>query len=330
MELLENQIEDIIYTSPWILDDNYIIAQIAGSRGQNGRQVNPVKRGGKFIDLLFKDTRDNRPVVIELKKSTLTRESLGQILEYKSLLFSLDDEEKELWINEFGRYYYCPKLILIGSEIEESIQIAATLAGIDVRIFTTEISHIGLSSFESIIEKQEQWNRFRNCGIRAVHERKDWINNLLDQINEFLQDFHEKVRTIKKVPQPAITKTYFPQGNPFINIPFYNGDDEYIAGFYEFYDASLPFDDEYIYCEFNFVNDDIEAKLLKNLKKQVVEFCTLNNLEYCEVGPNLMPILKVKREVFENSRALNQLLSRFLEKALVIYNDCYNTETLQV
>ncbi|WP_255547793.1 hypothetical protein [Crassaminicella indica] len=41
---------------------------------------------------MFKDTRDNRPVIVELKKESLIRENIAQILEYRALVVSMDDE----------------------------------------------------------------------------------------------------------------------------------------------------------------------------------------------------------------------------------------------
>lgn len=329
MQLLEHEIEEIIYNSPWLLDENYVIAEIPGSRGQDGRQVHPNNGERKSIDLLLKDTRDKRPVVVELKKGALTRESIGQILEYKSLLLGLEEEERELWIDQFGKNYYCPKLILIGTEIEESIKIAANLAGIDIKLFTVDFSEIGLTTFKSIIDLQKEWNRFRNSGKRAVHEREEWINDLLDRINEFLDKFPEQIKTIKRVPIPRDSKIYTPQGNPFLNIPFYNDDEDCIAGIYEFYDSTLPFDDEFIYLEFIFVNETIKDKaLLEQLRQQVINFCTLNDLEYSLIGPNQMPIPKVAREVLEKPDAFNQLLFNFLTKAVELYDECYRVNSI--
>ncbi len=37
MDLLEKNIEDIIYNSPWLLDERYIIPKIKGSRNEFGR-----------------------------------------------------------------------------------------------------------------------------------------------------------------------------------------------------------------------------------------------------------------------------------------------------
>lgn len=325
MELSESQIEDIIYNSPWLLNDNYIIPEIKGARGLFGRQVNPVEKGGKYIDLLFKDITDERPVIIELKKGCLTRESIGQILEYKSLIMTLEENTKEAWIKEFGRNYYCPKLILIGSEINDSIKIAANLAGVEVRIFDTEFLSIGLSTFEEIEKRQKEWNNFRNSGKRALHEREEWINDLLDRINEILEDFPE-ITTITKVPYPKESKLYISEtGNPFLNIPIFY-DDKCIAGMYEYFDDQLPFNDNYIYFEFSFVNDDTEYSVKKPLVEEVLNFCTLHNLKYTAYGPESMPILHLERTIIELSDQFDVLLRELMEKAVEIYEESVTSQ----
>ena len=94
LSLTENQIEEIIYSSPWLVDERFLIPNIIGSRGEKGRQINIGRDKSRFIDLLFKDTRDKRPVIIELKRGKILRENIGQILEYRALLLSLDDDQK--------------------------------------------------------------------------------------------------------------------------------------------------------------------------------------------------------------------------------------------
>ncbi len=327
MELTETQIEDIIYTSPWLLNDNYIIPEIKGARGQFGRQVNPVEKGGKFIDLLFKDITDERPVIIELKKGCLTRESIGQILEYRSLLMILDEEAKEAWIKEFGRNYYCPKLILIGSVINDTIKIAANLAGVEVRTFDTEFTSIGLSTFEEIEKRQKEWNNFRNSGKRALHEREEWINDLLDRINEILEDFPE-ITTITEVPYPKKSKVFIEEmGSPFINIPFFI-EENYISGMYEYFDEKLPFNDDHIYFEFYFVNDDSEYSVKKPLVEEVLSFCKEHNLSYTAYGSESMPIVHMDRTTIESSDQFDVLLRELMEKAVEIYEASLKSQDL--
>lgn len=102
MQLQEKHIEDIIYNSPWLLDERFIVSSIKGIAGP-GRQVNVGKGQNRYIDLLFKDTRDNRPVVIELKKGELVRENIAQILEYRALVISIDEDARVEWEKEFEK-----------------------------------------------------------------------------------------------------------------------------------------------------------------------------------------------------------------------------------
>lgn len=317
MVLTESQIEDIIYNSPWLLDDNYIIPEIKGAKGQFGRQVNPLKKGGKFIDLLFKDITDERPVIIELKKGCLTRESIGQILEYKSLLMTLEESTKEAWVKEFGRNYYCPKLILIGNTINEGIRIAANLAGVEVRTFDMELSSLDLSTFKEIEKRQQEWNLFRKSGKRAIHERERWINDLLDRINKIVVGF-PGLQTIIQVPRPKASKTYFEIGNPFINIPF-QLEDEVIGGMYEYFDDQLPFNDDYLYFEFEFVNKNISRHEKEPLIEKVISFCRENNLKYTEYGLESMPIVHLDRTTIESLHDFNKLFTKLIRKAIEIH-----------
>ena len=56
----ETEVEDILYENFWIINPNYEIPDILGSTGKKGRQINIGNDYPRYIDLLFKDTLDNR------------------------------------------------------------------------------------------------------------------------------------------------------------------------------------------------------------------------------------------------------------------------------
>jgi hypothetical protein len=74
----ESQFEDILTKYPELIEVGLSLI---------GRQV---KIGGKFIDLLF-DDRHGHKLIVELKKGTILRKHIGQLLDYEGYLLTPDD-----------------------------------------------------------------------------------------------------------------------------------------------------------------------------------------------------------------------------------------------
>ena len=74
----ESDFEDILTKYPELIEEGISLI---------GRQVR-VK--GKYIDLLFKD-RFGQKIIVELKKGTILRKHIGQLLDYEGHLLTPDD-----------------------------------------------------------------------------------------------------------------------------------------------------------------------------------------------------------------------------------------------
>lgn len=322
MDLLEKDIEEIIYNSPWLLDDRFVIPKIKGSNNKFAKQINiGGNRLNRYIDLLFKDTRDNRPVIIELKKNSLKRKDIAQILEYRALFVSMDEEEKLKWQSEFGQNYYCPKLMLIGTEASEEVKLSANLAGIEIRTLG-EIKDIEIH-FNSVIDindKLDSWNMFLNTGNRTLEERDEWVEEIYDWIKDIVDEV-EEVTTIKKICTTVsknswITDCVF----PFINLPIYYKE-ENLCGLYEYYDKHLSFSDEHIYFDFivqsilynNFENDDI----LEKMKNRVNELLISKEYEILHFE-NGIATIKIKRSVLNDYDKFKNHLIILIKDAIYI------------
>ncbi len=321
MKITELQIENIIYESPWLLDERFIIPKISGSRGENGRQINVGKENNRFIDLLFKDTRDNRPVIIELKKGKIIRENIAQTLEYRALITSLNEESKEKWITEFGQNYYAPKMILIGSEADEDTILSANLTGIEVRTFeTTYDSKIGFETFKDLKSKLKEWNSLRNSGNRTLIDREEWIENLVERINHILNKEFKEVTTINSPHYINSKKCFYSYTFPFINIPFFYKE-EILIGLYEYYDELLPFDEKYFYCDYDFLFEKESKKELTDeiisLAKKRMEKLGYELVSYPEYE---ISVLKLPRTILENEEEFKKTIKIVINTAIELFD----------
>lgn len=317
MELLEKHIEDIIYESPWLLDERFDIPNIRGAvKNQPSRQVNVGPNGvNRYIDLLFRDTRDNRPVIIELKKGDLVRENIAQILEYRALVVSLDEDKKDEWFNAFGKNYYCPKLILIGTNVTESIEISANLAGIEIRLLKgLERLSVDFSEIGQISYKLNEWNRFMKSGNRTLEDREAWMREIYDWVNETIVDFGDAEIITGKLTESTQKNSWITGSvSTVINLPvFYNN--EPLCGLYEYYDEVLNYSSDYIYFDFSVQNTTrlmgenwVEGKvrdLLLSKKYEVIHF-----EQFCAT-------IRFERKLLDDKNAFKERLTRLINDTL--------------
>jgi hypothetical protein len=109
LELTEKQFEDILAKYPEIIESGLTLI---------GRQVNI---SGKFIDLLFEDKRGDT-LIVELKKGTVKREHIAQLLDYEGF-----------FVSEFNP---TTRVMLIGNRIPKNLQNALDHHGIEYAFFS--------------------------------------------------------------------------------------------------------------------------------------------------------------------------------------------------
>lgn len=238
----EAAVEELLYENFWIISPNYEIPDILGSTGKNGRQINIGNKDRRYIDLLFKDTLDNRPVIIEIKKDTIDKKHIGQILEYKSLIYTLPDSAKESFLKEFKNNYLAPKLLLIGYDIDSQIQLMANMAGIETRIFGDEIKKLKLNPAELN-------NKLKS--LRLVIENKLELKSKPEFIKIFSEELNDVVKNIHKdisSPTQTIKHGYNDELIFFDQKVLFNG--YCLCGFYEYsIDDDLLINENHFYVD---------------------------------------------------------------------------------
>ncbi len=314
--LSEKEIEDIIYSAPWLVSHRYIISNIVGSSKEKGRQI---RVGKKFIDLLFKDTIDNRPVIVELKKGQLKRVDIAQILEYRALILTLSDGDKAKWEKEFEINYYSPKLILIGSEAPEEVKISANLAGIEIREFGRDTDlEIDFFKIQNIPEKLEAWNRFMKSGNRNLEDRDGWIEKIYKWCSDVCITTNDV--SITKLAKTSagngwIEGIYF----PFINIGIQCEQDNLI-GIYEYFSPDLKFDDEFFYLDFYFdIRDDYSEGTIEVIDKYIKSEIEKIGFNFCFESDDYYTI-KLSRVLLENEQEFKNNLIKILKTAIMLKN----------
>jgi len=323
MILKEKDIEDIIYNSPWLMDERFVIPSIRGKENQPGRQINIGGiRLNRYIDLLFKDTRDNRPVIVELKKCRLERENIAQILEYKALVVSMDDETRMEWEREFGRNYYCPKLILVGTEAAEEVKISANLAGIEIRTLIGEENlEVNFTEINEINDKLSEWNKFLKSGNRTIDDRGEWVQEIGDLVKDIVDEFKDDRLHTEKLYE-VFSKGGWVEGVvfPFINIAI-SYEDTYLCGIYEYFDEILKFSHEYMYFDFLIKKiqdlDDTDEKLTSKLEEKIKLLLKSEGYNIIQFNEG-MATIKLSRNIIEDTLKFREELTKLINTAITL------------
>lgn len=321
--LNEKEIADLLYRFPWLMDGRYVISELNGSLGR-GRGVKVGRDGlNRDIDLLFKDTRDNRPVIVEIINCALTGEQVARMLEYRSLVTSMDESLKFQWQTEFGNNYFVPKMILVGTEASEEVTISANLAGIEVRLIKGIHSlPINFDTIELISAKLEKWNSFINSGNRTLRDRQNWVNDIFRKIKTFINNYDSDDLTTVNTLCTTNLKNSYVRGQvfPFINIPIRYQDKE-LLGFYEFYSDELCFDEKYIYCDFvierSYYTADKDEAMVNQMVTRAKQ--VLKDMGYDVIAfDSGMATIKISREVMEKDDDFMVILDKLIKDALLI------------
>ncbi|CAB5110363.1 hypothetical protein D3OALGA1CA_1988 [Olavius algarvensis associated proteobacterium Delta 3] len=109
--LLEKNFEDIICKYPELIENDLIL---------KGRQV---RVRGKIMDILFED-KFGQKLIVELKRGTIHRKHIGQVMEYEGSVLSVEDPTA--------------RIILIGNRVPPNFKTALDHHGIEWREFTEQ------------------------------------------------------------------------------------------------------------------------------------------------------------------------------------------------
>jgi hypothetical protein len=86
----------------------------------------------KRIDLILKDQLSGRPVIVEFKLYDLDRETIGQILEYKTRIVVGINDEDNILFKIFRNKLVTPKTVLVVRHSDEYGRIACNLQNIEL------------------------------------------------------------------------------------------------------------------------------------------------------------------------------------------------------
>jgi hypothetical protein len=123
----EKAFEEILARYPELIEDNLRL---------NGRQLNV---HGKYVDLIFTD-KNMQKLVVEVKRGTVTRKDIGQIMDYEGHILSSMEESM--------------RVMLVGNHIPKNLKTSLDYHGIEWR-------EILLGKLISFLQSKEDHNMLK-------------------------------------------------------------------------------------------------------------------------------------------------------------------------
>lgn len=248
----EDALEALLFENPWLISDDFDrVEHVQGAKGI-GRQVSLGTSRGLIIDLLFKHRVTGRPVIVELKNEMITRQHIGQVIEYGAGLRLLDEDRLALWKNEFGDYYSFPLLMLVGPSVDEVARAAANMVGVDVRTFETDPKTINIPAVQSSLE---EYRTLRAAGVwTSLEDRVEKVGKVVELLDGIVREVLG--RGLRPGKDYNETRWWWGQSVPLLDFCIEVGDDVYI-GLVEFHNG-VPYNDDHVYLGF-YVEGEIGA-----------------------------------------------------------------------
>ncbi|MBR1738460.1 MAG: hypothetical protein IJ736_15885 [Firmicutes bacterium] len=323
------KLEEIIYNAPWLIDEKLAVANIKGETGENGRHICLSFNKSRFIKLLFKDTRSNRPVIVDIINGDVGKENVADIMLYRAILVSTTDENRKALESEFGNNYHCPRLIIIGKSASADMYISANLAGIEILTYADDKeTAINFDKLEVIDERIKNWKEFKDSGEVTLEERDKWAEDIYYKIDDIVYNMQIPDLSMSKLYRTN-AKFFWTEGMvyPFVNIGFtYNN--EYLAGIYEYFTEEMPYSGKSIYFDFvvpslyyDYGNDEESTEKIKDIVEGIM---TDNGFPIIKFDHGQITI-KIKRNILANDDELRDTITELINLAIDIVNRSNNT-----
>ncbi|KEH96909.1 hypothetical protein FDC62_08205 [Clostridium botulinum] len=177
--LKEKQVQELIADFPWLLSLDYENVPNLKNKGMEYRLSD-----SKRADLILKDRKSGRPVIVEFKAVPFYRENIGQILEYRARIISECTKDTSILKEIFEDRIYSPIMILVVPECSPEARLACNLSNIEIYEYDKTISEF------IVPEKRETLEEFiKNIDVSDLpftDERFSYVDEIYNKIRDLL------------------------------------------------------------------------------------------------------------------------------------------------
>jgi len=245
----EKDIQLFIADNPWLINVNY---QNVPELKDNDEDMELHIEGNKRPDLILKDTLTGDPVIIEFKRYDLTRDTIGQILEYRSRIITSLNNTENILFRIFGNKIAAPRMVIVVRSSDIYGKIACRLQNIDLVEYGNFESKIinGNINFKSI----EEYTKILQTATPPMNdERTIYLeNNVYSVLKDLFKEnnIEEKWKYYKKGDHYVATDGYWDYRDLFLN-KWVLKDEEISIGIWEDIWENCDFSVYISYCSNN-------------------------------------------------------------------------------
>lgn len=180
INLSEKEVQHLIADYPWLLNLDYEIVTELKNKGIEYRLTD-----NKRADLILRDKKSGRPVIVEFKKIPFNRENIGQILEYKARIIQEYTSDNSILRDIFEEKILVPIMVLVVPSCTAEARLACNLSNIDIYEYNNKtVSEIMLPEKKKSLEEFKK--SFINEQIPFSINRDDLVDRVYKQIYELL------------------------------------------------------------------------------------------------------------------------------------------------
>lgn len=288
MELSEKQVQELIADFPWLLNLDYeTIPQLKNKGMEYGLTEN------KRADLLLRDRKTGRLIIVEFKKVEFNRENMGQILEYRTRIINEYTDKDNTDLKEiFGTMMLNPILILVVPNCTAEARLTCNLSGVEIYEYDKSVPEIIVPQKRKSLDRL--FNEMKKDIIPFDEDRCEEVDRIYKEIRELLneEDLLEGWTSYKR-----------PKGEYFDNIA------------HLFVNKWLFVDSE--------IGIGVYEDIFNDFNKIIIEFCSkreddLNNfIEKCSAANLKFPEDELTEEDVEPKWDVNTWTFRLDKKAFV-------------
>lgn len=180
-DLKEKEVQELITDFPWLLNLDYENIPQLKNKGMEYRLSE-----SKRADLILRDRRTGKPVIVEFKAVPFYRESIGQILEYKARVINEYSNETSILREIFENKMFSPIMVLVVPHYTAEAALACNLSGIDIYEYDKTISEFVHPEKRKTLE---EFIKSINTGdIPFAPERSTYVNAVYEEIRDLLNE----------------------------------------------------------------------------------------------------------------------------------------------
>ena len=223
LNLTEKQVQEFIADYPWLLNFDY--ERVPGLKNKG---MEYTMSDSKRADLILRDRKSGRPVIVEFKKINFYRENIGQILEYKARIVSEITNADSVLKDIFDDKILVPILVLVVPNCTAEARLACNLSDIDIYEYNKTIPEIIIPEKRKTLD--EFIEHYKNDDIPFNDDRDEYIKEIYSQIKELMKE-ENCVEAWKDYRSPS--GEYFTILNHFFINKWFFSDNQVSIGIYE-------------------------------------------------------------------------------------------------